>query len=612
MGAVDLYKYNAQNTEFYYSAPQLRKKLDSLIMNRSSLNWHWNNVLNVVKPSKSAIDYFRNQAVAGNPIVNYQDNFRALYDNHGSVSSLLLASYLHSSLTNPHDEWMKIESRISRAIDKVFSEETNDVNWEMARFREQLLAQACGDQMHLEWRSSNFHQENFMFFKWLVDIGTACMCIYKINKGGVNKLRFMTKDMFDIYFTEDVYGMANHTFCIYKWTARQVINYFAKGWTEFQIKMYFGDRILKAYKDWSDDIFVFIHAVYPDQGSNKDKYISSYFMYEGGTGNSQKDWEMGYTKDNNYGNTFLKNENMDFNPYIVSRIRKDGMFGVGFSEEAFPLLLQLQEIQRSILIAVQKNVEPALKVPSERYGKVFGTQPNQKNPYEIFGNQLIGAEPVLREINIQHPAMAKTDLKNEIDRIFLLDKITIEQVKRNRTATEVEKRTAEEIKLLSPFLGALETEFLHPLADTTFQMLRKSPERSIKIVFDTLAQVGFGFKYVSDIAKAQTQKQVQGVMELYQYLSIMSEKEPGVAKLVNWVEAAKLVVSGLNSPRLILNDPQTFQKELAALQQRLNAETQAAMITGMKDAGAGYKSFQEGEATRQNTSNVSEAGGFYQ
>jgi len=600
--------YDPSNKKFYYSAVQLRNKLDSLITDRSGLNWFWNNVLNLVRPSKQALDYYSNRVMSGAPDLNYRNIPNFIYDNQGSVNSLLLASYLHSNLTNPHDEWMTLQSNISpsmvllskklSALGLEVGVGAEDQSEEEKEYIQNILMQACGDQMHLTWRGSNFHQEIFMFYKSLVDIGTACLGVFSQKRGfdEQSELSFVFKDMRDVYFAQDSFGFPNHVFAIYKWTAREVIDYFARGWSEQDILSVFNDRILKAYKNWSDDIFTFVHAVYPDY-SQKEKFLSSYFMYEYSPAPAVA-WQKGFSRSNNYGNFFLKNEIINYNPYLISRIRKEGMFGVGFSAEAYPLLIQVQDSQRSIMIGSKKNVEPAVNVPGSRLGQNFSTAPNAKNPMEIFGNQLVSVEPSMSPVNIKDLVFSKQELKMEIDKIYLIDKIIIEQTKRDRTATEVEKRTGEEIKILSPFVGSLEAEFLNPLGRITFNILKNKRVPFVSDIFKRLAKTDFGFKYVSDIAMAQTYKKVQRLMELWTRMTQMAEKDPEAKLQVEWGEVAKLIRANMNVSRLIEKSPQAFKKDQEAMKKQLQQAQQSNMMSNMKDIGSGYKSLQEGEEAR--------------
>lgn len=596
-------KFRKNNVDFQYSSLQLRRKLDELISNRTALDWHWGSIEELCRPSKRALNYFLDKSTAGTLSSDTYRNASNLpnfiYDNQGSVNSLLLSSYLHSSLTNPHDEWMSLQSEFSPSmvlLNKKVNEGNNALETESQAYMQSIYMQACSDQMHLNWRDSNFHQEIFMYYKSLVDIGTSCLGVYQ-DKNKEGAITFMYKPMSEVYFCQDSQGFPNHVFCLYKWTARQIIDYFARGWNEGRIRSVFNERILKCYKEWSNDIFTFVHAVYPNY-SQPDKFISSYFMYETVPSN-EVDWKLGFYTQKKSNDVFLLNDNLDYNPYLISRIRKDGLFGVGFSDEAYPLLVQIQNAQRSILIASKKNIEPPMNIPGDRAAKSFSTAPNSKNPTQLHGTQMVGASPSIPQINIRDMVLSKQELKVEIDKIYMIDKIIMESTKRDRTATEVQKKTGEEIKLLSPFIGSLESEFLMPLGKITFSMLKKSKNTFISEAFKELDKIGIKFKYISDIATAQTLKQVDKLMELYQRATIMAEKDPEVKLKIDWTIVFDLIVKNMNVNRLVIKSPDEFNQSLQQMQEALTQEQQLGNMQAMNQASQSYKALQEGEAIRQ-------------
>ena len=598
----------------FYNPIQLRAKLDFLRSHRHTLEYEWARTLRLVRPSRASYAFFssfafNNQSPQQRQSLHQQ---RAIFDNHGSTASLMLASYLHSSLTNPHDTWMSLTEKIAPQLVQQMIE--NDPKQEDGIFNDRKVLQFLSSQVHLEWQGTNFHQEIFSFYKSLVDLGTAVLQGYFVTEKGASKMMFRSKSLFNVYFLEDHSGRPNHVFCLYNKDARQLVAMFVPEnmRTKENIIEMLGERAYKSYMNWDNEVYTFVHCVLPNYEDGKSKYVEYYFLYDAqhldNMNNRKQHWD--YSNPDEHldkkeilaeKNVFLAVNYLDYQPYIITRIRKepDQEYGSGFSTEAFPQLVQLQEIQRSITIAAQKNMEPPLNVPTSRIGIKFSSQPNAQNPIDQLGTSTVGVTPSIPQIEMRGPMEVKRDIKFDLDRIYLIDKIQLETTRRNRTATEVQKRTGEEIKLLSPFLGSLENEFLAPLTEMTLGLLRKYKNKVIIEALNRLDTLQYGFKYTSDIAKAQTESVVQKLVEGSQYLKVFGEADKKVMKLLDWVKTGRHTLEQLNVPGHLMKSPQEFKasvEEQAAQDAKANEMANAANVKDSMEAGL---KLQEAETVRQ-------------
>ena len=565
----------------------------------------WSNALKIIRPTQ--VPYVSHTTMNSYSQLSAtqqqsQSSQVPLFDNHGATCSLTLSSYLHSNLTNPHDRWMEITEGVRHLLTNMQNKQTGEVvTSESFLHQIRVNLQLLSDQAHLEWQGSNFHQEIFSFFKDLVDIGTACLHTYYVKRGQETKMSFKCKSMYNIYFMEDPYGNPNHTFCIYNWDAKMIVDFFFRGMDESTLKSTVGEAIYKAYKNWSDEQFTFVHAVIPDYNSKK--YNSIYFLYD----RVKKDsvtWnydKVTTIKEVKKEPAVLRAEMLDFQPYTIARIRKEpsSYYGSGYSIEALPQLIQLQEIQRSITIGAQKNIEPPLNVPSNRVGSNYSSRPNAKNMMDIYGNTPTGVSPSIPQVDLNAPLAIKEGLKSDIERIYMIDKIRIEPTRRNRTATEVEKRTGEEIKLLSPFIGSLENEFLRPLMQATLGNIRKNNYRAFKQAFSVLDKIKYGVKYISNIAMSQTERRVNDIIEGFTMLRAIGEVDPSALTEINARKAAKKILELKNIPLDIIDTPE--EQEAKVRQQQAQQQQGAAEQTlgSFKDAAQGAKYVEEATNLRQ-------------
>ena len=568
---------------------------------RASLEQEWASVLGVVRPSRKQLKFFNSNLFNPQRLTTGQyDNTKRIFNNHGATASLTLASYLHSSLTNPHDDWMSLQLGTIYQIPDLEQESAEGRALGEEVFGIKKILQFFSDQFHLEWRGANFHQEVFPFYKQLVDIGTGCFGAY-INREDQKGWEFSAKSlsMFNVYFQEDGYGRPTHVWVIYNWDAKKIVDHFCGALPEEKILEIVGPTVYKAYKEWSDQFFTFIHYVGPTRGARE--FYSCHFLYDNKPNENVQAWNSGdiasfYTKMNQE-ESFIKEETLKYQPYIIARIRKDSDsdYGTGYSMEGFEQIVNLQELQRGLLMAIQKNVEPALNTPTDRLGLTFSTAPRAQNPVDMLGTQIVQAEPSMPQIDLRGISEAIDRSREMIDRTFLIDRIILEQTRRNRTATEVVKRNTEEIKILSPFLGSLENEFLKPLIKVSLELLKNVDSDLIKDGLKILAKIKYGTKYISDIALAQVQKKTEVLMEFYSYVAAISEREPNALLTADFVKMAQKIAENLNIPKDILRNPAALRQEIDKLQKQLQKQQQMDNLKNIQSGAGAVKNLSEAQ-----------------
>ena len=573
-----------------FTVDELRQQFTQLYNSRSSMDYFWNLVLRLVNPAY-------NLQLDGNIINGSRDFFSSfsgetfsrlnnLYHNRGSVNSSLMASYLHSNLTNPHSDWMRITAPESYHLqNRSLSDDTLKTLQAL-----QLISQEC----HNSWQSSNFHSTMFGFYKSLVDIGTSCLFrgYYKVKNGLEPYYRNIS--MFNVYFMEDVYGRPAHVFVVYQWTGYQIVSYFFPNKSEVELRQLLpGDLVDCAYKR-DTTLFTCIHSVYsPNMDDNS--VHSCYFLYnsnDNSSSSNQRDFDAG----------FLRKERLGYIPYSISRIRKNAgsQTGTGFSMEAFPLLAKLQRTQRAIWIANDKNIKPPLNAPTERLKFNYSSDPGVINPMDLISGKPVGIAPVMPELNILNIEQTKQSLLQDIDQTYMIDKILMENVRYNRTAQEVQKRTGEEIRLLSPFIGSLENEFLRPLVDFSLKLFTKRPAESMVVqALEYLNQSQYRLQYISPIAQVQVQKQIQNYLEFYGYSNALSQKEKRIDFKMDWMAFWLKMAILQNAPFDTIKTMLEYQKSQNDYEKQMEDMKKENMLMNIDKFGGTMKSLAEADNLRR-------------
>ena len=151
------------------------------------------------------------------------------------------------------------------------------------------------------------------------------------------------------------------------------------------------------------------------------------------------------------------------------------------------------------------------------------------------------------------------------------------------TATEVIQRTEEKMRLLGPVLGRLQAELLQPLINRVFNLLER--QNLFAIAPEFIQSGNIDIEYVSPLAKAQRQGDLQSVMRLFELFTPVSEIDPSILDYVDMDGVAKHLMQTLSIPATVVKSDEQVEE---IREQRAQAEAVAAenaAITQTAEAG---------------------------
>ena len=187
-------------------------------------------------------------------------------------------------------------------------------------------------------------------------------------------------------------------------------------------------------------------------------------------------------------------------------------------------------------------------------------------------------------------------LRNRIRMVFFNDQLQLIGGN-NMTATEIVERTNRMMRLMGPVLGRMESEFLGPFINRSFGVLfRQGRLPEVPEELQTGEEVEIDIEYVSPLAKAQRQTDIQGISQAMEMAGPMSQINPGVLEVINAEEAFRYVANLLGVPAKLLNSQEELkeqrekqqQAEVAA-QQMQQAEQEISMVGQGVDAASKAK-----------------------
>ena len=507
------------------------------------------------------IDYTRPQKepIHSDGIKGSQRGRELIFDSTAHKSMQRLSSSLGSLLTNPDSIWFNLETNIKK-INKqhesqVWFDETTRVLMRV-------------------FENSNFYNEAYKFYMDLVSFGTAILLAEKSKKRNT-ELVFATRDVKEMYISENSEGAVDVAFRDCKMTARQV-------WDQFGEEN-LSDKAKKMYEKEPEQYIQVLHSVFPREGGMvnaepENKPFASIWI--------EKDTKQ-----------ILKKSGEDTFPYIVARWSKETneRYGRSPTMDAMADIRTLNKMVYVFLLASEYAANPMLAIPHEGWSNFKNKGPGSFVYYDAElpgdvktitskGDVLVNAE----SIKMYQDGVMDVYFVNQLQ---LIDK-------REMTAQEVRARQAENARILAPIFGTLNYEFLARLIDRSMSIL----DGEIDIVTNTtllpkappsIRRQDLKLKFVSPLAKAQRQHEGQSIAITLNAAMQWAQAKPEVLDNINWDTSIRLMSDIDGSPAAILNDEKVVQnirdQRAAAIQRQQEVQMAMSEAKALKDGAKGMK-----------------------
>jgi hypothetical protein len=505
----------AQNEAEKKECEEVIKRQEKFEAERSTTESTWQEILQYVVPRKG------NVISEGTP---GEKRGSELFDTTAIMANELLAGALHSMLTNMTSPFFEL----------VFGDEELDNDEEVRAW-----LQKVADAMHHVMNNSNFQTEVHELYIDLPSIGMATMYAAD-HKDAI--VHFSARDMKEIYVDENNLGMVDIVHRVFRWKARQIIQEFGEDKVPDVVKKKFGEN--------SEDQFKIIHAVEPEtRKDQRYKFRSRYILAE----EKCKLDEGGYA---------------EF-PFVTPRWTKTSgeKYGRGCGTAMLPDVKMVNVMMETTLKGAQKTVDPPLMVPDDgvigRVRLTPGGLTVVRPGFEI--------KPLTTDARIDFGYQAVEDVRKRIRSGWYVDQLQLNEGPQ-MTATEVNQRTEEKLRLMGPVLGRQHFEFLRPLIERVYGIMLRAGK--IPPVPAKAAKRKFDVRYSSLIAKAQRMSQGAN----------LGRALAAVAPIVNAMPAALDNLDGDKAFRWVMGDvygiPQYLFKKDREIKdvrdQRSQAQQQAA------------------------------------
>lgn len=447
-----------------------------------------------------------------------------MYDGTAPEALEELAGALHSYLSNPAERWFEIQMEGQN----VWKEDPNVVQW----------LQDVSDIIYTAYQRES-SMINLALHECYMDLGSFGTCVlnqeWDEDGGGII---FAARPLQMCYFTEDSRGRVDGLCRYFSWSVRQVKQEFGEVLPPGVMK-YAGDE---------DKLIDILHWVGPrtDRTSgmvdSKNKPYASVWV---SLSTSETLYESGY-------DTF---------PYHVPRWTKlaGEVYGRGPAKKCLPDIKMLNQMEKTILKAGQKQVDPPLVLTSDSFMLPIKTSPGSLIFRE---NEDAKIEPLETKANLPWGEEKAEQKRKFIQQCFLVDWIRMEKEGVEMTAYEVADRRDEKLRQLAPIFGRLVSELHGPMIARSYNLLNshgKIPPCPVNIQKAKL-KVG----YLSPAAQAQNSGKATGISRLLQDLAPMAQIDPGVMDAIDLDKTAQMLAIARGVPRVCLRSAD----ELAQMRQQ--------------------------------------------
>lgn len=521
------------------------KRFEALKSDRSIWNDHWQELRELVRPT--AEDFNRLPVKA-------ERRHNKILDGTALLASEQLSAGLHSFLTGPVERWFSLQ-----ANDPSLVEDEETLSW----------LEVVSNSIYEAYSSpkSKFHSSIHETYLDLAVFGTAVLYQGEDFTNGVPAFRAFP--LSQCFILENSEGLVDTVYRELRYTTRQCLQRF-------------GDRSPQKIKEErnSEKEWKFFHAVYPRKEYDDKKLDKLNMPYE-------SCYVCLDTKE------IVEEGGFKSFPYHVPRWSKlaSEVYGRSPAMSCLPDIKMVNKMSEVVLKAAQKVIDPPLMVPDDGFLMPIQTAPSSLIFYTPGSDKI---EPLVTNAKVDIGLEMMEQRREHILKCFYVDFLRMQKLKVEMTAYEVADRREEQLRMMAPMLGRIQTELLGPMIQRTYQILddaKKIPPSPPQMQSSKLK-----IQYVSPAARAQVASRAMQVQRFLADVSPLAQISPDILDSINPDRLAAFMAEVRDIPRFILRT----QEEIGQIRQsRQEAQQQMAAAQMAEQAGKAAKSFSDSGLLQQ-------------
>jgi len=485
-------------------------------LKKSRTNWdeHWRDVARYVIPNKENVFDFATRATGDKKRLR-------LYDSSAAHYNELLASALHSMLTNPSVQWFELTSG-DREVDS---------NQKVKEYLQSVVR-----KIHQVLNNTNFQTEIHELYLDLGSFGTGAMLIEEDEDLVLN---FSSRPIYQFYIEENFQGEVDTFFIELTLNGRQMLQKYGEEML--------GEDLAKKCKKKMDEKHCVIMAVMPNSDYDKTKKLDK---------GSNKPYKSVHIHEKL--NKIVKVGGFQEFPAVFPRWMKDSMevYGRSPGMKSLPEIKMINAMMKTIIRGSQKMVDPTLMVPDDSFLN-FNMKPGGLNPYRAGTQDKVYPIQTGGQIGIGLEILR--DTRDRIKESFFIDQLQLREGPQ-MTATEVNVRTDEHLRLLGPILGRLHFELLQPLIVRIIGVMKRNNELPANPPSELQGKVPQVY-YSSQIARAQRIAEGQNFNRFFGGIAGLAEGMPQILDNIDVDGVARYLADIYGAPAETLKEAKDVKKE---------------------------------------------------
>jgi hypothetical protein len=534
-------------------AKELMRRHERMKSGRGNWNSLWQEIAERILPRASE---FTGQKTPGTKRTERQ------FDSTAPLALERFAAALHSLLTPSTQQWHGVglndEERDRLREIRVFCEAMTRTLFK-ARYR----------------TDANFASQMTEVYMSLGAFGTGVMFTDEWPGYG---LVYKAIHLAEVYLAENAVGRIDTVHREYEYTARQCAQ-------AFGMEM-LTPKMLQAYEKGSDEQFVIVHCVYPNEEREHGRMdrrgwpIASYHMAVDGC-------------------AILREGGYRTMPYAVSRYVTSprAVYGSSPAMTVLPDIKMLNEMEKTTIRAGHRMVDPPLLLQADGALTSFQMTPNALNWGGIDEQGRPTAQAM--EFRGQLPwVFEMADAKRKlVQDAFLITLFQILVETPAMTATEALLRAQEKGALLAPTMGRQQTELLGPVIEREIDILGRAGQLPDDIPQEIVDAGGrIEIKYTSPLARLQRSEEGVAIMRTLEAITPLAQIDPRVMRRINGDKTLQILAEINGAPAEILRS----EEELAAMdEQEQQAVDTQQLIDAAPVAANSAKALMEAQALAQ-------------
>ncbi len=464
---------------------RLKQRYAELKVLRSNLDSMFYDAQRFVRPNSDKFDH------GHTPM--QEDGSKEMYDDTAVWCNQMFANGLSSNLIPKSDRWFYL-----RITDRSQGSVTPEETAYLQKVADRILHEFALPQ-------SQFYSSSHECFLDIGAYGTSPVQISEVN-GVVN---FRSRPLADVFFDTDQYGTVDTVYYRCYKTARQLMQAFPQ--------------------------------VVDMDGFNKDnsihnKYELIYTIEPNTDKAAKKGSRVG--KGRPYSVTYwcpalkqpLQESGSSYFTFLVPRWSKlaDEVYGRGPAFSCLSQIRALNKMVKEALTSAEYLNFPTLTAEEDsimlpmKYGSrqiMFHEAGSEKPSPIMAGNQ---PQYVMEMIRMY---------RDSVNRAFFVDQIIRQEKKERQSVTEIQDVRGQMLNQLAPLLNRMETEYLGPAIEATFELLDRTGKLPEKPA--TLAGASLEISYSSPASQSQFATRLSDISAFMRDITPLAQAKPEIMETIN-------------------------------------------------------------------------------